>query len=170
MEVTWRDRAAAVFRGVDTVLITITNLALIVIVLTICWTVWTRYVMRTPVVWSEDVTSLTFAWFIFMGMAAVHNRRGHVSIDLVTSILPQRVQAVIDRLVDVIVGAFSGYTAYLCALQAVVSQSTAHTPVLELPLSLLFGSMALGFALMAIRSVGFLFGIPAIPLHADPIS
>jgi len=62
-------RADRVFRLIDAALIMIANLSLVVIVFTICWTVWTRYVMRTPVVWAEDVTSLAFAWFIFMGMA-----------------------------------------------------------------------------------------------------
>jgi TRAP-type C4-dicarboxylate transport system permease small subunit len=165
MDATRRGRAERLFRLIDTVLISITNTALVVIVLTICWTVWTRYVLRTPVVWADDITSLTFAWFIFMGMAAVYNRRGHVSIDIVTSMLPPWLQKVNERAVDIIVGLFCAYTAYLCAVQSVVSNTTAHTPVLELPLSLMFGSMTIGFGLMAIRSVGYLMGVPAIPLN-----
>jgi TRAP-type C4-dicarboxylate transport system permease small subunit len=168
MEAKWRQQVEDAFRFIDKVLMTVANLSLVIIVLTICWTVWTRYVQRTAVTWGEDITSLTFAWFIFIGMAAVHNRRGHVSIDILTSTFSAKVQAFIDKLGDIIVGAFCGYTAYLCASQAVVSHTMAHTPVLEIPLSYFFASLAIGFTLMCIRSIGFLMGIRPIPLH-DPL-
>lgn len=160
-----RERAEAAFRFIDKILVTIANLSLVIIVGVICWTVWTRYVLRTPVVWSEDITSLTFAWFIFIGMAAVHNRRGHVSIDIVTSALPPRVQAFLDKLGDLIVAAFCAYTAYLCTQQTIVAHGMSRTPVLDIPLSYFFVSLALGFGLMAIRSVGYFLGVRPIPLH-----
>jgi len=165
MNATWRERAESAFRFIDKLLMTIANLSLVVIVLTICWTVWTRYVQRTAVTWGEDITSLTFAWFIFIGMAAVHNRRGHVSIDILTSTFPPKVQSFIQKLGDVIVGVFCGYTAYLCGKQMIVSHTMAQTSVLEIPLSYFFASLTLGFALMCIRSFGFLAGVPPIPLH-----
>jgi TRAP-type C4-dicarboxylate transport system permease small subunit len=155
-------RAAVAFRRIDKVLLAITNLALVVIVGTVCWTVWSRYVARSPVVWGEDVTSLAFAWFIFIGMAAVHNRRDHVGIDIVTSALPRRAQRVLTRVADAFVAIFSAYTAYLCGQQAVVSHTMAHSPVLELPLSYFFASLTVGFALMALRSVAYLFGVTPI--------
>ena len=160
-----REQAEAAFRFIDKILVTIANLSLVIIVGVICWTVWTRYVMKTAVVWGEDITSLTFAWFIFIGMAAVHNRRGHVSIDIVTSTLPKKAQAFLDKLGDVIVAAFCAYTGYLCTQQAIVAHGMSHTPVLDIPLSYFFASLAIGFWLMAIRSVGYLLGVRPIPLH-----
>jgi TRAP-type C4-dicarboxylate transport system permease small subunit len=160
-----REQAEAAFRFIDKILVTIANLSLVIIVGVICWTVWTRYVLRTPVGWGDDITSLTFAWFIFIGMAAVHNRRGHVSIDIVTSTLPPKAQAFFDKLGDVIVAVFCGYTAYLCTQQAIVAHGMSHTPVLDIPLSYFFASLAIGFGLMSIRSVGFLLGVRPIPLH-----
>jgi TRAP-type transport system small permease protein len=156
-------RVAAAFLLIDKVLLTITNLALVVIVGTVTWTVWTRYVARSPVTWGEDITSLAFGWFIFIGMAAVHDRRGHVGIDIVTSILPPKAKAAVERFADLFVAVFCAYTAYLCGEQTIVSHTMAHSPVLDLPLSYFFASLTLGFALMAIRSLAYVFGVPPLP-------
>ena len=154
--------AADLFRRLDMVLLAITNLALVVIVVTISWTVWSRYVARTPVVWGDDVTSFAFAWFIFIGMAAVHNRRGHMGIDVVTSLLPPKTQMIVARLGDAFVAIFCAYTAYLCGEQTVVSHNLAHSPVLDLPLSYFFASLTIGFALVALRSAAYVVGVPPI--------
>jgi TRAP-type C4-dicarboxylate transport system permease small subunit len=160
-----REQAGAVFRFIDKILLTIANLSLVIMVGVVCWTVWTRYVQKTPVVWGDDITSLTFAWFIFISMAAVHNRRGHVSIDIVTSLLPKPMQAFLDKLGELIVTVFCGYTAYLCIKQTIVAHTMSHTPVLNIPLSYFFASLAIGFGLMAIRSIGYIMGVRPIPLH-----
>lgn len=140
----------------------VANMAMTVLLLTICWTVISRYVLRTPVSWSEDVTSIAFAWFIFIGMVAVHNRRGHIGLDIFTSALPRAMQAPLARVAEIFVVVFCFYTAYLCAQQAYVSQGSAHTTVLKIPLSFFFASLAIGFFLMALRSITYVFGVPAI--------
>lgn len=159
---TWQSQIETVIIWVDKVLLAISNLSLVAILGTICWTVWSRYVMRSPVVWSEDVTSMSFAWFIFIGMAAVHNRRGHVGIDVFTSLLPKTAQAFVEHLGDVFMIVFCSYTAYLCTEQAIVSHATAHTTVLSIPLSYFFASLSIGFGLMALRSLSFVLGVPPI--------
>jgi TRAP-type C4-dicarboxylate transport system permease small subunit len=151
-------RLNAFWLGVDRLTLAIANLALVVMLVAICWNVISRYVLRSAVSWLEDITSIAFAWFIFIGMVAVHNRRGHISIDVLTSAAPARIQAAIGRAVDIFVACFCLYTAYLCAMQTVVSHGTAHTTVLKIPLSFLFASLALGFFLMALRSLSYAFG------------
>ena len=155
----WQNRAGEAFRLIDKALLVIANTAMVVIVLTVCWSVWTRYGARTPMVWAEDVTTLAFAWFIFAALAAVHNRRGHVSIDIVTGMFSSRTQALLARAGDVFIAVFCLYTAFLCIEQTIVSHTKAHTPVLKLPLSYFYASLVVGFALTGLRSVGYALGV-----------
>ena len=158
-----RGWAYRLFRAIDRGLVTVANLSLLTILLTICWTVWMRYVMRAPVTWSEDITSTAFAWFIFIAMAAVHYRRDHVGIDVFTSLLPARAQGLVTQFAEGFVVVFCAYAGWLCLLQAVASWGTAATSILRIPISYFFVAMVVGFWLMAIRSVGYLFGVPPIP-------
>lgn len=143
------------WRTIDRASLFIANVALVVILLVICWTVVSRYLLRSPVSWGEDVTSIAFAWFIFMAMVAVHNRRGHIGIDLFTALMPPKVQTLLNRAADLFIACFCLYTAYLCGWQMIISHHTAYTTVLKIPLSYLFLSLALGFFLLAVRSIGF---------------
>lgn len=151
--------AARVLAGLDLAETAIANSATVVILATVCWNVISRYVLRSPVAWAGDVTSIAFAWLIFIGAAAVHNRRGHISVDLVAALLPERLRRMLDWLVEAFVAAFCAYAAYLCAQQTIVSHTTAKTTVLEIPLSVLFVSLAIGFLMMAVRSALFLAGV-----------
>jgi TRAP-type C4-dicarboxylate transport system permease small subunit len=153
------ERGRRFFRALDSAELFIANTALVIICLTICWNVVSRYMLKTPVAWAEDVTSISFAWFIFIGMVAVHNRRGHISIDIAIGILPDIWRRFIERAVDLFVMVVCAYTAYLCGLQTVVSHTTAQMTVLNVPLSALFASLTLGFALMALRSGFFVLGL-----------
>jgi TRAP-type C4-dicarboxylate transport system permease small subunit len=151
-------RGHRILRGIDRVELFVANAANVVILATIFWNVLSRYVLETPVAWAEDVTSIAFAWFIFIGMAAVHNRRGHIGVDLLASLLPKGAGALVDKAGELFVLVFCSYAAYLCAAQTIVSHTTSKTTVLEIPLSVLFASLTLGFSLMAVSSAFHLAG------------
>ena len=68
------------------------SVALVVLLGAISWGVLSRYVVATPATWVEEVASISFAWLIFVGAAEVHRRWQHVSVDLLTSLLPASVQ------------------------------------------------------------------------------
>lgn len=155
-----------VLRAIDRAELFVANTANAVVLVAVCWNVLSRYVLATPVAWAEDVTSIAFAWFIFIGMAAVHNRRGHIGVDLFTALLTPRLRRLVDRAGDAFVLIFCLYAAYLCGSQTVVGHATSKTTVLEIPLSALFASLAIGFALMAASSALHLAGIRIEPAEA----
>lgn len=141
----------------------IANSAYVIILATICWNVLSRYVVPTPAAWAEDVTSIAFAWLIFVGAAAAHNKRAHISVDLLTMVLPKPAQRVLAKAVEVFMLVFCTYATYLCAQQTYVSHFKAKTIVLHIPLSVLFAGVTLGFALMALRSAQHLMERQAPP-------
>jgi TRAP-type C4-dicarboxylate transport system permease small subunit len=157
-----RNRIDLFVRLTDRASLFVANLALAVMLGTVCWTVISRYLLHTPVSWAEDINSIAFAWFIFIGMVAVHNRRGHIGLDVFTSALPPWIQVQLGRARDAFVAVFCFYTAYLCGAQSYVSHTSAYTTALKIPLSFFFSSLAIGFFLMAVRSITFLFGSPAL--------
>lgn len=162
-----RGRAERLFDVIDTILLAVGNTALLVLLVVICWTVIARYVLRTPASWGEDITSIAFAWFIFIAMVPIHNRRGHIGLDIVVSRLPQRAQDAINKAVDLFILVFCAYSAWLCGLQAVISYGTAHTTVLKIPLSFSFASLTIGFGLMGLRSLGYALGARPIPMPSS---
>ena len=111
-----------------------------------------RYVLNSPVTWSEELASLLFAWITFVGAFVGFRSRSHIAIDTLVVFLPVRVRRAIGRMVDVTV---------LCVLGLFVWQGTRlclttwglEFPAMEISRGYLYLSLPLGAALMIVAIV-----------------
>src|SRR5688572_11891365 len=126
------------------------NISFVVLLGALSWGVLSRYVVPTPATWVEEVTSISFAWLIFVGAAEVHRRKQHVSVDLLTSVLPLSVQRGLALLIDAFMVCFCFYIAYLGVRQTIVMH-TSLTSMLRIPLSLSYAGFTLGMFLIGVR-------------------
>ncbi len=60
---------------------------LAMVVLT-CWQVLTRYMLRNPSSWSEELVSYLFAWMALMGASLITSERGHMNIPALVERMP----------------------------------------------------------------------------------
>ena len=47
-----------------------------------CWQVFTRYILKNPSSWSEELVSYLFAWMALLGASLVVGERGHMNIPI----------------------------------------------------------------------------------------
>ncbi len=47
-----------------------------------CWQVFTRYILKNPSSWSEELVSYLFAWMALLGASIVAGERGHMNIPI----------------------------------------------------------------------------------------
>jgi TRAP-type C4-dicarboxylate transport system permease small subunit len=128
------------------------NAGFVVLVVSICWGVLSRYVLETPATWVEEVSSIAFAWTTFLGAAEVQRRRKHVSVDVFTGMLPGRYRSALSFAMTIFVALFCFYVAWLGWREALASGS-AKTPMLGIPLSVTYIGLAFGFLLMGLRTL-----------------
>lgn len=124
--------------------------ALVVLVGTVCWGVVTRYVTATPAAWTGDISSVAFAWLIFMGSAAAFKYGMHMSIDLLWMLLPATGRRVLGALVDLLVIAFLAYATWL-GVQFCLASMDDPLPILRWPRAVLYAAVMVGFACMGLR-------------------
>ena len=60
-----------------------------------------RYVLNSPLTWTEELASLLFAWVTFVGAYVGFRSRSHISIDTLVIFLPPVVRLWVARFVDV---------------------------------------------------------------------
>ncbi len=128
------------------------NIGFVVLVGAIVWGVLSRYITESPATWVEEVSSIAFAWVVFVGAAEVHRRGKHVSVDLLTSFLPAKIRSVLAALTSIVVAGYCFYLAWIGWHQTLASNS-ATTPMLNIPLSVPYAGLALGFLMMGLRSL-----------------
>ena len=124
--------------------------ALVVVVLAVAWGVLTRYVTAQPAPWAGEVSGMAFAWLVFLGSAAGFKRGMHASVDLLTARLPGMVRRVLEIAVDLAVLAFAAYVAWL-GFEFTHRNLDNPSPVLRLPMSIIYLPVALCFVSVAVR-------------------
>lgn len=72
----------------DTVLHVLAGGSFLVMVALTCWQVLTRYLLKNPSSWSEELVSYLFAWMSLFGASLVAGERGHMNIPIVVDKMP----------------------------------------------------------------------------------
>ena len=99
--------------------------------------------------WQEEVTVFLLLGAMFLSMASVQARRGHIGIDALAGILPPGLNRLRERLVDLVSLAFTAFFAWKCCQllqEAIVDdEHTMSTwgPPLWIPYSLMASGMVL---------------------------
>ncbi len=80
---------------------------LAMVVLT-CWQVLTRYVLKKPSSWSEELVSYLFAWMALFGSSLVVGERGHMNIPLLTDRQKPEIQKLLAVSGEIVACLFAG--------------------------------------------------------------
>jgi TRAP-type C4-dicarboxylate transport system permease small subunit len=130
----------------------VSGTALIVVVLSVCWGVLTRYITEQPAAWAGEVAAMAFAWLIFIGASAALKRAMHVSIDMLVLALPPVLQRIAAAIADLIVIAFL-VTAIVLAGEFVIDTFDNPSSVLRIPLSVIYVPVVIGFVCLLVRYI-----------------
>jgi TRAP-type C4-dicarboxylate transport system permease small subunit len=130
----------------------IAGAALIVVVASVCWGVLTRYVTAQPAAWAGELAVIGFAWIVFFGAAACFKYKLHPSIDMMTVLFSARVRQAVRILVHVLVLSFCAYMVWF-GVRFSIDAWDNPSPVLRWPLTVLYGPVTAGFALMIVRYI-----------------
>lgn len=110
-----------------------------------------RYAFARPIRQAFEVTELSLAVLIFLGLPAVSLHGAHITTDLIDRYLPAGAMAALRRVVDLVCGVSAGALALLLARRAgSVAQSGDKTPVAGIELAPWVWGIAAMLALTAI--------------------
>lgn len=126
-----------------TVLVVIVNVAL-------------RYLFHGGLFWAEEVSTTCFIWSVFVGAAAAYRYKMHIGIDFITRLGPAPLRAFIAVVIDSLMLVINGYIVYLSFL-FIQANSLKRTPVLDLPALYVNLALSVGFTLMTIYALFFLY-------------
>ena len=85
----------------------VAGMSFIVMVALTCWQVFTRYVLKNPSTWSEELVSYLFAWMSLMGASIVTSESGHMNIPVLVDRLNPQMRSYMRILHELIALLFS---------------------------------------------------------------
>lgn len=125
---------------------------LLVIVGVLLLGVTSRYVFSLPVVWIDEVASISFLWLAMLGAAIAIDRNEHLKLTLFIGMMPQRLREFVNALAMLIVAAFLAGLIYP-AIDYAIEESYVTSAALNIPNSWRTSALPAGIATMFVLAL-----------------
>ena len=113
--------------------------------------VFMRYLFNSPFAWLDEVQMILIVWLSCFGASAAVRHGGHIAIDMVVGLLPQKMQKRLSLLILLIVVLVLGFLTWNSF--GLVRQQYSFkrvTDILELPRAYIFAALPASSAMMII--------------------
>ena len=111
-----------------------------------------RYVFNNSFQWAEELSRYSFIWLVFLGAVIATKYRRHIVIDVVVTLVPDRVKALMASLVDLLVLGLMVVMFYYGLV--LVSGATEATSTLNVPQYVVDVVVPISALLNFLRSLG----------------
>jgi len=130
----------------------IAAMLLVAIIALLLTGVISRYVFSLPIVWIDEVASISFLWLAMIGAAMAVDRNEHLRLTLFIGMLPERVQALAGTLAMLLMTVFLG-VMLPPAYEYAIEESYITSAALNIPMSFRAAALPVGVALMLILAL-----------------
>ena len=113
---------------------------------------FTRYALNDSAAWTEEIARYLLICTVFMGIAAAVRRTRHIHVDFLYRLLPPKLGRVFSTGVDMVRIAFFGCAVAL-TVQMMSRMGALQMTIIDLPMNIIYGVCALGFAAATFRSI-----------------
>jgi TRAP-type C4-dicarboxylate transport system permease small subunit len=134
--------------------ITVTAVVLCSMTIVILINIILRYVMKIPNSWGEEISRYLFVTFVFIGVSMCVRGRKNVGVTIFVDKIPVPLRRIVMIAVDLITIVTLSYISRLSWYYVYTSLARPQYSVgTGLPMFIIYGVMALGLTMSALRSV-----------------
>ena len=118
-----------------------------------CWQVFTRYILKNPSSWSEEMVSYLFAWMSLFGASIVVGERGHMNIPIVVERMGQKGRMFFSIFAEIIALLFAGVILLYGGIQITNLAMGQMTSALGVPIGIFYVVLPISGALNIIYAI-----------------
>jgi TRAP-type C4-dicarboxylate transport system permease small subunit len=154
---------SAIRKGLDRALEVLVIVVMAVLVLDVSWQVFTRFILRDPSTWTDELATFLLIWVSLLGAAVALKRKAHLGMDYFVGRLAPRNRLRVQVFAFFCTGAFS-------LLVMIVGGATLVARKLQLQETSPALGLDLGYVYLALPISGFFLTIYSIELLAGSIA
>ena len=113
---------------------------------------FTRYALNDSAAWTEEIARYLLICTVFMGIAAATRRTRHIHVDFMYRLMPAKMGRALSTLIDLMRIAFFAIAVGL-TIQMMTRMTALKMTIIDLPMNLVYGMCAIGFAAATVRAV-----------------
>ena len=125
--------------------------AVMAVVLTL--QIFMRYVVNTPLIWSEELARYLFVWATFVGASYGVRTKIHISMELLYVRLPRKIKLAVTLITTTVsILVFAYLIPY--GIDTVKTQWYIESSAMQIPMSFVFAAVPFGCFIVCLRLVG----------------
>jgi len=114
-----------------------------------------RYVFRSPLLYTEEVSRYSYIWICFFGMAMATKLKNHIRIELVFIFIKGKAQAIINLVLNIVsLGLY--VVIFFIGLDYTMINAVQLSPAMEISKAFIYVSLPLGALFSFIRMLAIL--------------
>lgn len=121
--------------------------------LVVVYQFFTRYVLNDSAAWTEEIARYLLITTVFVGATIGVMKNNHIQVDFFYRYMPRGMSRLMSTLVDLLRIAFFGAAVVLTILMMIKLGKNSRMTMINLSMNWVYGTCALGFAAMTLRSV-----------------
>ena len=114
--------------------------------------VFTRYVLKSPLVWSDELATILFLWLAMLGSVVAYRRGEHIRLSVLVRRASPRVAAILDAISSVVVAIFV-IELLPASLKFFAQEQIDITPALSIPRSYVVLAIIVGLTLILVMAL-----------------
>ena len=141
------------------------GISMVVLVVDVVWQVISRFILRDPSSWTEELATFLMIWVSLLGASVALNRRAHLGIDFFVQKFPPRRQLYIQLFINACVALFSLLVLVIGGIDLVklTLMREQLSPALGLPMGYVYMALPVsGFFLVLYSTRFFLLTLTQI--------
>lgn len=131
----------------------------------VCLNVFTRYVLRTPILASIELSRIFFVWACFLAAAITYYKGEHIVISFVTDLLPPIFKKLVNILIQLLIILFLAGLSYW-SVEVVIQLWNTEFPILGISQSWLYVPVSLISGIMLLFSLEMMVKLFKVDLNA----
>ena len=145
-------------KALDRFLETLVAVSMAVLTIDVTWQVITRFILKNPSSWTEELATNLMIWVGLLGAAVALNYKDHLGIDYFVGKLPEKRRLWSEVFVHVCVTSFSFFVMFLGGLKLVTItfRFGQITPAMKLPMGYVYLAVPVAGIFLVIYSTEFL--------------
>lgn len=137
----------------DRLILSFCSFTLMLLVVTVTWQVFSRYVLNDPSSWTDELSRYSMVWLGLLGATYLFGTKGHLAITLLPSYLPAKANLVLQFLINLLTISFVSL-AMLRGGSVLMSKTTQQlSPALQLPMSTIYSILPISAVIILIYLV-----------------
>lgn len=132
----------------DRTILVVASFLLIVLVLGALWQVFTRYVLRDPSTFTNELLGFLLVWVSLLGACYAFGSNRHLALTFLTNKMSAGKKLIITIFNDIVVSAFAVLILLLGGLDAVSTTMSQTTPILGIQKGIVYSILPISGVLI----------------------